>query len=150
MAYESQIFFTLDTTCPWTYIAKKRLDKALAAHAQSPAAAQVRFTIRFLPYQLHPDLPVREQDSPAAEGMLVAACVEAGLSEAEARVLVVEDRGGRGLAEVRRAIAEQRINGVDSVPWILMEGRKRDITLVGAKDVAEYAKVVQTIVRESS
>ncbi|KAL8327849.1 hypothetical protein RB597_003933 [Gaeumannomyces tritici] len=219
MAYESQISFTLDTICPWTYIAKKRLDRALAEHARSASAAKVCFTVRFLPYQLHPDLPPHNQDrwawlrdsefagseelitaaqarltaaagrhndddddglalglagavantleahrvlhcaqeergpaaagllvdalfrryfadgaGPADQGVLVAACVEAGMSETEAKALVVEeDRGGggRGLAEVRRAVAEQRINGVDSVPTVLLEGRKRDITLVG-------------------
>ncbi|KAL8392956.1 hypothetical protein RB595_002954 [Gaeumannomyces hyphopodioides] len=233
MAYESQIFFTLDTICPWTYIAKKRLDRALAEHAQSASAARVRFTLRFLPYQLQPDLPPHNQDrwawlrdtefggseervaaaharlmaerggdgdgdglvlgfagavantleahrvlhrvqedrgplaagllvdalfcryfadgaGPADEAMLVAACVEAGLPKAEARALVVEDRGGRGLAEVRRAMAEQRIDGVDSVPRVLLEGRKRDITLVGAREVVEYSKAIQTIVKESS
>ncbi|KAL6700680.1 thioredoxin-like protein [Trichoderma pleuroticola] len=55
--YESQVTFTLDTICPWTYMAKKRLDQALAKFRSSPMASSVSYTVHFAPYQLNPDFP---------------------------------------------------------------------------------------------
>ena len=54
MTYESKISFTLDTICPWTYLALRRLTTALESLPPSPA---VSFRLHFLPYQLYPDLP---------------------------------------------------------------------------------------------
>jgi predicted DsbA family dithiol-disulfide isomerase len=42
------------------------------------------------------------------------------------------------MMEVKMAIREQTRNGVDAVPYIVFEGRKRDLTLQGAKEVDEY------------
>jgi predicted DsbA family dithiol-disulfide isomerase len=47
-------------------------------------------------------------------------------------------------------IREQAGNGVDSVPYIVFEGKRRDVTLVGAKEVEEYERALETIVRESN
>jgi predicted DsbA family dithiol-disulfide isomerase len=47
-------------------------------------------------------------------------------------------------------IREQAGNGVDSVPYLVLEGKRRDLTLVGAKEVGEYEKALQTIVTESN
>ena len=44
-----------DPICPWCYIGKTQLDRALAAHPDHP------FTIEWHPFQLNPDMP--------AEGM---------------------------------------------------------------------------------
>jgi predicted DsbA family dithiol-disulfide isomerase len=46
-------------------------------------------------------------------------------------------------------IREQTGNGVDSVPYIVVEGKRRDLTLIGAKEVAEYEKALATVARES-
>ena len=46
-------------------------------------------------------------------------------------------------------VREQAGNGVDSVPYIMFEGKRRDLTLVGAKEVEEYVKALETISRES-
>lgn len=241
--YESQITFTLDTICPWTYLAKKRLDAALASRAPA-ASSKVNFTLRIAPYQLYPNFgppqdkhgwqrdakhlgseeemarytalltrhgeacgvrfrfggviadtlqahrviqyfqtqqsegvaagkegeegaaegPARgsrgsrivdalyrmyfeEEQDPSAADTLVAACVEAGVAEEEAR-RVVEDES-EGLAEVKALLRESAMNGIDSVPHIVFEGRRRDITLVGAKDVEAYVKAMETIAKES-
>jgi predicted DsbA family dithiol-disulfide isomerase len=53
------------------------------------------------------------------------------------------------LAETKRAMQEQASNGVDAVPHIVFEGRKRDITLTGAKEVDEYVKALELIFKES-
>lgn len=238
--YTSQITFTLDTICPWTYLAKKRLATALA-QLPDDVTAKVTFPpIQINPYQLypnfgpaHPDKYVWQRDAKflgsedkmalftqrlaehgAAEGIqfnfhgpiadtlnahrviwyfqqqelessspppssggstgigsnivdalyrryfeeeqhpsspetLVAACVEAGVPEAEARRVVEEDES-EGLIDVKSALRESAMDGIDSVPTIVFEGRRRDLTLVGAKEVRDYVKAMETIAKEST
>lgn len=58
--YDSTINFTLDTICPWTYLAKRRLGKALAeVRAQNPP---VNFIVHYHPYQLFNDAPSVGED----------------------------------------------------------------------------------------
>lgn len=47
-------------------------------------------------------------------------------------------------------IREQAGNGIDSVPYVVFEGKRRDFTEVGAKEVGEYLKVLEGVVRECS
>ncbi|CAM1500693.1 Fc.00g098550.m01.CDS01 [Cosmosporella sp. VM-42] len=221
--YESQVSFTLDTVCPWTCIAKKRLDKALAqVRATSPAAT---FTLHFEPYQLDPNFPTsvdkqsyslhhkhndnpaaqqlfqahmrslgepegitfnfdgtmgntlhahrviqyfqdekgaetanrlvdalyrryfQEARHPAADETLIEACVEAGIGEDEARE-VVEDRA-RGERQAKEKIRSMGMD-IDAVPVVVVEGRRRDVTLTGAKEVEQYVKALETIIKEST
>jgi len=226
--YESQISFTLDTVCPWTYLGKRRLEKALEQIHQSPdAASNVHFTVKYQPYQLYPDFPLEGQDKhawymntkyngsgemmatfekvmgaygadegikfnfngpiantlpahriiqyfqenkgpkvadklikalyklyfedqqhPSSNETLLAACKDAGIPDNEA-TKVVEDES-EGLVDTKAALQEQRSNGIDSVPYVMIEGRRRDITLVGAKEVADYVKALQTVIKEST
>ncbi|KAL1865735.1 hypothetical protein Daus18300_007111 [Diaporthe australafricana] len=223
--YSSQISFTLDTICPWTYLAKKRLDFALT-QLSPEVSSKVSFKVQFLPYQLYPgfgpaqdkqtwhrdskydgssekmDMYVEymttlgeasgikfkfggdiadtlqahrviqyfqeemgtdtsnklvdalyrmyfeEEKSPSSRESLIAACVEAGIDDERAKT-VVED-GNEGAAEVKAALRESVTNGIDSVPYIVFEGKRRDLTLVGAKEVHEYVKAMETIAKESS
>ena len=46
-------------------------------------------------------------------------------------------------------IKEQAGNGIDSVPYIVLEGKRRDITLEGAREVDEYLREFDKIVKES-
>jgi predicted DsbA family dithiol-disulfide isomerase len=85
---------------------------------------------------------------PASYETLERACVDAGLSEEEAKGLVRNEE--QGLREVKAAIIEQAGNGVDSVPYVMFEGRKRDFTLIGAKSVEEYVKVLVQVEKECS
>jgi predicted DsbA family dithiol-disulfide isomerase len=56
MAYDSTIAFTLDTICPWTYLALRRLLAALTKfRTSSESSSRVNFTIHFRPYQLYPE-----------------------------------------------------------------------------------------------
>lgn len=223
--YNSQISFTLDTICPWTYLAKKRLDLALA-QLQPEISSKVSFKVQFLPYQLYPsfgpaqekyawqrdhkydgskekmDMYVEymstlgeasgikfsfggdiadtlqahrviqyfqeeagaetanrlvdalyrmyfeEEKGPSSRETLIAACAEAGIDGEKAKA-VVEDES-EGAAEVKAALRESVTNAIDSVPHIVFEGRRRDLTLVGAKEVHEYVKAMETIAKESS
>jgi predicted DsbA family dithiol-disulfide isomerase len=224
MPYNSQIQFTLDTICPWTYLAKRRLDKALS---QLPPDCPVTFTVVYKPYQLYPDAPLdgedkfewykktrygdsdekmslytqlmsaygRDQDiafkfggtiantlhahrvirhfqdskgpdvagklvtslyrqyfeeekHPSSDETLVAAATEAGIDAQEARDFV-EDRDAEVL-DTKMLIREQAGNGIDAVPYIVVEGKRRDVTLEGAREVNEYVKALNTVIRESS
>lgn len=88
------------------------------------------------------------EQHPATDATLLKAAADAGIPEEEARQVVVEDRT-EGLSLVRELIREQNRNAVDSVPNIVFEGKRRDITLVGAKEVEEYEKALASIVKES-
>ncbi len=46
-------------------------------------------------------------------------------------------------------IREQAGNGIDSVPYVVVEGKRRDFTLQGAKEVEEYVKALEQVVKES-
>jgi len=88
-----------------------------------------------------------EEKHPSEEETLMTACKEAGIEEKEAKE-VIEDEY-EGLMEVKSLIREQASNGVDSVPYIIIEGKRRDVTLVGAKEVDEYVKALEQTVKES-
>jgi len=226
MVYESQVSFTLDTICPWTYLAKKRLDEALRRVRASDIESKVKYTVHYLPYQLYPEATregedkyewykksrygdseekmkmyttlmsaygvlaginykfggtvantldahrviqhfqeskgpeaadkiitslyrqyFEEEKHPSQEATLLAACAEADVSEKEAREVVNDEQ--EGLMDVKMLIREQAGNGVDSVPYIVFEGKRRDITVVGAKEVEEYVKALEQIAKES-
>jgi len=85
---------------------------------------------------------------PSSRETLLTATRAAGIPDKEAEA-VVGDRE-EGLQEVKMLIREQQGNGVDAVPYIVLEGRRRDFTLEGAKEVADYVKTLEMIVKESS
>ncbi|TKA22497.1 hypothetical protein B0A50_07962 [Salinomyces thailandicus] len=223
MGYESQILFTLDTICPWTYLAKRRLARALE---QIPSDAPASFSLKYLPYQLYPEasqegegkyewykrskygdseekmkmyttlmsaygttegidykfggtvantLPAHrtiqhyqeakgsetaekivsslykqyfeEERHPSSQETLLRAATEAGVPEGEAKAFLEDE--DEGLMDVKMQIREQVGNGVDSVPYIVIEGKRRDLTLVGCKEVDEYVKALHQIIKES-
>lgn len=88
-----------------------------------------------------------ERAHPSSHETLSRACKAVGLSDQETQKIVEDD--SEEAIETNRAIQEQAGNGVDSVPYIVFEGRKRDLTLIGAKDVAEYAKTLEQVVKEA-
>ncbi|KAG4031900.1 hypothetical protein MFRU_008g02540 [Monilinia fructicola] len=228
--YDSTITFTFDIICPWTYLAKKRLDEALRIVRLTDEASNVNFTVKFSPYQLYPGaskqgedkhawyrksrygdseekmemyikvmtaygqsagidykfggtvantidahrivqhfqqqdvrgggpetadkivmalyrMYFQEEKHPSSEETLLAACKEAGVDEGEARKVIGDEY--EGLMDVKNMIRESESNGVDSVPVVNVEGRRRDITLTGAQDVGEYVKTLERIVKES-
>lgn len=233
MPYDSTITFTLDTICPWTYLAFLRLSRALTQYRSSRPSSPVTFTLRIAPYQLYPDFSIdgvnkhewyrdkryngsddlmnkyveymtalgrdegvemklgegeiantfqahrvlnviQEEYSaeqalkaleslydayfchaahPSSPGTLHNACIAAGLDEEQAGALVgganIGGDGARGEREVKMKIQEQAGNGVDSVPYVVFEGRRRDFTEVGAKTVEQYVKVLEQVAKEA-
>ncbi|VUC22628.1 unnamed protein product [Clonostachys rosea] len=223
--YEAVIVFTLDTICPWTFLAKKRLDEALAKVRASQVSPDVTFTVRYDSFQLHPDLPetvdkqewylrnmhmdnpdaqklyqahmsdqfkplgitlcfdgtigntfqahrviqyfqeekgpetasrlvdglfmryLTEAKHPTSEETLVESCVKAGIDREEATAVVRDQSKKEG--EVKRGMQDVA-RDIDSVPSIRFEGRRRDITIRGAKEVPDYIKTLETIIKDSS
>lgn len=238
--YKSTITFTLDTICPWTYLAFVRLRSALAKYRSSNPSTPIHFVLRIAPYQLYPDFSESGEDKyewyknnrfdgseermqkyiaamdqlgrqegikfewgkgtiantlhahrvlhcvqeryvvektgtvaeqgeevmlkllaslykqyfeegahPSSAETLLRACRDVGLSEDDAKKLVEQNRD-EGLSETRMAIREQAGNGVDSVPYVVFEGKRRDFTEIGAKSVEEYGKVLDRITKEAT
>jgi len=225
--YDSTINFTLDTICPWTFLAKRRLDEALRRVRETDASSKVKFTVVYFPYQLYPEATqegeskydwykkskygdseekmkmyttlmsaygasaginykfggtvantlqahriiqyfqeekgpevadklinslyrqyFEEEKHPSAESTLLEACKEAGIPETEAKKVIGDEY--EGLQETKMKIREQASNGVDSVPFVVIEGRRRDITIQGANEVEDYVKALEKIVKEST
>jgi len=225
--YDSTINFTLDTICPWTFLAKRRLDEALRRVRETDASSKVKFTVVYFPYQLYPEATqegeskydwykkskygdseekmkmyttlmsaygasaginykfggtvantlqahriiqyfqeekgpevadklinslyrqyFEEEKHPSAESTLLEACKEAGIPETEAKKVIGDEY--EGLQETKMKMREQASNGVDSVPFVVIEGRRRDITIQGANEVEDYVKALEKIVKEST
>ncbi|KAH7351295.1 thioredoxin-like protein, partial [Rhexocercosporidium sp. MPI-PUGE-AT-0058] len=89
-----------------------------------------------------------EEKHPSSKETLMAACKEAGIDEKAAETLIGDEH--EGLQETKGKIREQAGNGVDSVPFVVVEGRRRDITLQGAQEVGDYVKALEQIVKESN
>lgn len=89
-----------------------------------------------------------EEQHPSSPQTLLTATTEAGIDEKEAKALIEDE--DEGLIDVKMAIREQAGNGIDSVPYVVFEGKRRDITLVGCKEVDEYKKALEQIIKESN
>lgn len=113
-------------------------------HFQEEKGAEVADGIVKALYRMY----FEDEQHPSSEETLVKACVEAGVPEAEAKKVVDDEYEYK--QETKMAIQEQAGNGVDSVPLVLLEGRRRDITIQGANEVEDYVKALEQIVKESS
>lgn len=89
-----------------------------------------------------------DEQHPSSKETLMKACADAGVDEKEAKTLVDDEY--EGLMDVKNLIREQISNGVDSVPYVIVEGRRRDLDVQGAKEVEDYVKVLETVVKESN
>ncbi|KAL8730922.1 MAG: hypothetical protein Q9166_003712 [cf. Caloplaca sp. 2 TL-2023] len=88
-----------------------------------------------------------QQAHPSTSETLLKAAIDAGIDKTAAEAFVRDKY--EGLPEVKRLIREQASDGVDSVPYIVIEGKRRDFTLVGAKEVGEYLKTLEGVVKEA-
>lgn len=88
------------------------------------------------------------EQHPSSRETLLKAATDAGVAEEEAKAFV--DDEDEGMMEVKMLIREQAADGIDAVPYIVFEGKKRDLTLQGAKEVDEYTRVLEIIAKESS
>lgn len=89
-----------------------------------------------------------QEQHPSSHATLLQACRDAGIPESEAKKLVEDE--SEGVQDVKMKVQEQRGNGVDSVPYVVVEGRRRDFTVQGAQEVADYRKILEQVVKECS
>lgn len=87
-----------------------------------------------------------QEANPASESTLLKACEAAGLANLDdiksfIHTDELED-------EVKESIVEQRMNAGDGVPCVVMEGYRRDFTLVGAKEPIEYLNTMKQVLKE--
>jgi len=85
---------------------------------------------------------------PSCDETLLRAAIDGGVEEGEAKAFI-EDRD-EGMMEVKMLVREQAGNQIDAVPHIVIEGKRRDLQLEGAKEVDEYLQALKQIVKESS
>jgi predicted DsbA family dithiol-disulfide isomerase len=83
---------------------------------------------------------------PSSLETLLTATTTAGIPEADAKAFIEDEY--EGLQDVKMLIREQAGNGVDAVPHVVIEGKRRDITLTGAKEVHEYLKALERVMKE--
>ncbi|KAF2816944.1 uncharacterized protein BDZ99DRAFT_374740, partial [Mytilinidion resinicola] len=88
------------------------------------------------------------EQHPSSKETLFAATAAAGVPEAEAKAFIEDEY--EGLQDVKMLIREQAGNAVDAVPYVVFEGKRRDFTLQGAKEVEEYVKAMEQVIKESS
>jgi len=84
---------------------------------------------------------------PSSPETLLKATTDAGISESEAKPFIGDEYDG--LMDVKMLVREQAGNGIDAVPYIVVEGRRRDFTLQGAKEIDEYVKTLEQVIKES-
>ena len=89
-----------------------------------------------------------EERHPSSDETLLRAATEAGVDEEEAKAFVADKQ--LGLREVEMAVREQAGNQVDAVPFVVIEGKRRDLSLEGAKEVGEYVAALEKVAKESS
>jgi predicted DsbA family dithiol-disulfide isomerase len=105
-----------DPVCPWCYIGKANLDRALGQHPDHP------FRVEWHPFQLNPDMP--------REGMDRAAYLEAkfGGREAAARayaqVEAAAARAGIALEVAKVPHASNTLDAHRLIHWAGLEGRQ--------------------------
>lgn len=88
-----------------------------------------------------------QEKHPSAPDTLLAAALEAGIEREKAEVFIGDEY--EGLPETKMLIREQAGNGIDAVPYVVVEGRRRDFTIEGAREVEEYVKEFEKVVKES-
>jgi len=84
---------------------------------------------------------------PSSPETLLKATTAAGIEEEDAKKVIGDEE--LGLREVKAAIREQVSNGVDSVPVVVLEGRRRDFEFAGAREVGDYVKGLESVIKES-
>lgn len=90
---------------------------------------------------------------PSSHETLLKAAADAGIDEKEAAAFFdsIDPEGyDEGTREAKSLIQQQKGDGIDSVPYVVVEGKRRDFTLVGAKEVEAYVKVLEQVKGEST
>jgi predicted DsbA family dithiol-disulfide isomerase len=108
-----------DPVCPWCYIGKGRLDRALAQRPGHP------FEVEYHPFQLNPDFP--------PEGMARTAYLErlfgpGGEAKADAQVGAEAEATGLAFAPEKMNRMPNTLDAHRLMHWAALEGKQAEIT----------------------
>ena len=105
-----------DPICPWCYIGKAHLDKALADHPDHP------FTIEWHPFQLNPDMPVGGMDR--TEYLETKFGGKQGAVRAYAPVVENAEKAGATINFDAMTVTPNTIDAHRLIHWAGIEGRQ--------------------------
>lgn len=88
-----------------------------------------------------------QEKHPSSPETLLKAAADAGVEKADAETVIRDEY--QALQDTKMLIQEQRGNGIDAVPYVVLEGKRRDFTLEGAKEVDDYLKEMEKLVKET-
>lgn len=74
---------------------------------------------------------------------LLGAAISGVVPHTEAKAFIADEMDF--LSETRLLIREQANNGIDTVPHIMIQGKKREFTLEGATETKEYLKALKDV-----
>lgn len=83
---------------------------------------------------------------PSSKATLLTACKAAGVQDIDSMSVFIDSDALED--EVKESIVEQNMTGIDGVPAMVFEGRRRDFTLVGAKSPQEYLNTIKQVLKE--
>lgn len=89
-----------------------------------------------------------EERHPSSDETLLRAATDAGIDESDAKAFI--QNRNEGLRDVKVLIMNQAGNQIDAVPYVVIEGKRRDHQLEGAKEVDEYVAALNKVIKESS
>ncbi len=134
-----------DPICPWCYIGKANLDKALAAHPDHP------FEITWRPFQLNPDMP--------REGMDRREYLETkfGKEGAVKAYAVVEEHAAAAGLTINYDKIQRTPNTLDAhrlIRWAAVDGKQNAVVtdlfqrnFVLGEDISDHAVLVDVAVK---
>lgn len=130
-----------DPICPWCYIGKANLDKALAELGEHP------FVIEWHPFQLNPDMPIDGMDRRAyLEGKFGG---KDGAVRAYAPVVDHAEKAGLTINLDKIARTPNTLNAHRMIHWAGVEGKQTDLVdalfqayFVDGKDIGSIDTLV--------
>lgn len=131
-----------DPICPWCYIGKANLDKALAELGEHP------FVIEWHPFQLNPDMPIDGMDRRAyLEGKFGG---KDGAVRAYAPVVDHAEKAGLTINLDKIARTPNTLNAHRMIHWAGVEGKQTDVVdalfqayFVDGKDIGSIDTLVE-------
>src|ERR1700761_2855060 len=114
-----QIDFISDTVCPWCFIGKRRLARAMTMRPN------ISFDVRYRPYRLHPTIP---KGGVERDAYLAAKFGKSGGVEDAQRVIAAE--GGKEGIEFDFAAIRRAPNTLDShrlIRWAALTGAQDEV-----------------------
>lgn len=107
-----------DPVCPWCYIGKANLDRALEAHPDHP------FRIEWHPFQLNPDMPAEGVDKRA---YLAGKFGEAQLTQVHLRLKEMSRAAGAEIDPDTPKRIPNTLNAHRLIHWAGLEGRQNAV-----------------------